>query len=533
MKLERLIDALGRPETYPHPVERVDIRQTHISVVALAGPYAYKVKKPLDLGFLDFTTLSKRLHFCHEEVRLNRRLAPEVYIGVVPLVARDGALQLEGEGTPIEYAVKMERLPEEATLLARLEVGALDEAICRRLAERVAGFHRTAAGGPEVDRMGRLEVVARNARENLEQSVDTVGGCVSEAVFGRLEAVLEQRLEELGPIIDRRAREHRPRDTHGDLHLDHVYLFPGRGPPGDLIVIDCIEFNERFRYADPVADMAFLVMDLIFRGRRDLGTAFSDAYFAAVDDPGGPDLLQFYVAYRAAVRGKVEGMAASEAELPPAERNHALRSARARWLLALSELEDPARRPGLVLVGGLPGTGKSTLAAALSEHAGFEIVSSDRVRKELAGLHPESRAGADFGAGLYTPEWDDRTYEACLERARALVFEGKRVVVDASFREAGRRRVFLDAALAWGVRARVLVCTAEPDRVRLRLDQRTAGPSDADWAVYEAAAAAWQDETDPVYAARQLEVPSGGSARAALAAAMEHLRGEGLASGIA
>jgi predicted kinase len=239
------------------------------------------------------------------------------------------------------------------------------------------------------------------------------------------------------------------------------------------------------------------------------------------------------VAYRAAVRGKVEGMAASEAELSLAEREHALRSARARWLLALTELEDAGRRPGLVLVGGLPGTGKSTLAAALSEHAGFDVVSSDRVRKELAGVDSESRADADFGEGLYTPEWDDRTYEACLGRAEALVFEGKRVVVDASFRDAGRRRVFLDAALAWGVRARVLVCTAEPDRVRRRLDQRTAGPSDADWAVYEAAAAVWQDETDPVYAARQLEVPSGGSARAALATSLGHLRRAGLASGIA
>ena len=172
-----------------------------------------------------------------------------------------------------------------------------------------------------------------------------------------------------------------PRDTHGDLHLDHVYLFPDRAPPADLVIIDCIEFNERFRFADPVADMAFLVMDLAFHGRRDLARAFADAYFRASGDEEGRALLPFYTAYRAAVRGKVEGMELAEREVPEAERAAALVRARAHWLLALGELEEPGRRPCLVLVGGLPGTGKSTLARGLAEQAGFTVIRSDLVRR--------------------------------------------------------------------------------------------------------------------------------------------------------
>jgi hypothetical protein len=528
MDIARLIDALRRPEAYPHGVETVEIRQTHISVVALAGAYAYKVKKAVDLGFLDFTTLEKRRHFCEEEVRLNRRLAADVYLGVVPLVESRGGLVVEGEGRAVEYAVKMRRLPGRATLLEHLRRGALTEEALIGLARRVAAFHEHAASGPDIGRYGRWEVVAGNARENLDQSRSHVGECLSEAVFGGLGERLEERLRALRPLIEARARSHVPRDTHGDLHLEHVYLFPERAPPRDLVVIDCIEFNERFRYADPVADMAFLVMDLAFHGRRDLATGFADAYFAAADDAEGRELLPFYVSYRAAVRGKVEGMAAGEDELPAAERRAAVERARAHWLLALAELEAPARRPCLVLVGGLPGTGKTTLAERLADEAGFELVSSDHVRKELAGLGPETSAAAAFGEGIYTPEWDDRTYGACLERASDLLFRGKRVIVDASFREAKRRRTFLEAAVTHGVRGVFLGCSASPDTVERRLAARGGGPSDADWAIYRAAAEAWEADaaSDPRWTVG--EVSNDGGADEAVAAALEHLRASGL-----
>ncbi|MDX1646389.1 MAG: AAA family ATPase [Longimicrobiales bacterium] len=526
-ELARLIEALRRPEAYPHPVGSVEVRQTHISVVFLAGAFAYKVKKPVNPGFLDFTTLERRLHFCREEVRLNRRLAPDVYLGVMPVVEAEDGLVLEGEGEPVEHAVKMRRLPDDAVLSARLERGQLSAPVLRTLGRRIADFHAGADAGAEIARFGRWEVVAGNARENLVQSRSHVGSTLSETVHRRLERSLERRLEELRDLVESRAEALVPRDTHGDLHLDHVYLFPERDAPGDLVVIDCIEFNERFRYADPVADMAFMVMDLARHGRRDLGDAFDEAYFDATGDVEGRPLLPFYVAYRAAVRGKVQGMKASEEEVPEAEREAAVRDSRAHWLLALSELEEPGARPCLVLVGGLPGTGKSTVAEGLAREAGFTVVSSDRVRKELAGLDPETSAAAGFAEGIYTSEWNDRTYAACLERVGELLFEGERVVVDASFREASRRRRFLQAASEWGVRGLFLLCTTDAESVRDRLEARKGGASDADWSIYLRAAAAWEPEEEVTRRALR-RVATDGPPEASVERALAWLRAEGL-----
>jgi aminoglycoside phosphotransferase family enzyme/predicted kinase len=528
MDLTRVIDALGRPETYPFEVESIEVRQTHISVVALAGPYVYKVKKPVELGFLDFSTLELRRHFCHEEVRLNRRMAPDVYHGVVPLVEREGQLVLEADGDPLDYAVKMRRLPDDATLLERLQSGELGPAVMRSLGVRVAGFHAEAASEPKIDRYAHWDVVAGNARENLEQSRSQLGVCLHENVFERLSRLLERRLEEHRPLIESRARAHRARDTHGDLHLDHVYLFPDRQPPTDLVVIDCIEFNERFRYADPIADMAFLVMDLDFHGRRDLSEAFAEAYFAASGDARGRELLDFYVAYRAAVRGKVEGLAAAEDEVPPSTRRDALRRAKGHWLLALSALEAIDRRPCLVLIGGLPGTGKTTLSRRLAHEANMELVTADRVRKELAGVSPEESARAQFGEGIYTAEWNDRTYDACLERALEHLFRGERVIVDASFREAGRRRRFLEAGVAAGVQVAFLECTAADETVRARLAHRESGVSDADWAIHRAAADAWEpdDVDDPRWTS--FPIPTDGGPDSTFAAARRALRSQRL-----
>lgn len=495
MELTHLIEALSRPEAYPFPAGDVEVHQTHISAVFLAGDFAYKVKKPVDLGFLDFTTLERRLHFCREEVRLNRRLAPDVYRGVVPIVkGDDNTLRVEGvEGPVVEYAVKMQRLPEAATFRSWLDREELTREVLAELARRIADFHERAARGPEVSRYGRWPVVARNALENLRQSRDHVGTTLSAAVFERLSHRVDEHLTRLKKSIERRAEARVTRDTHGDLHLDHVYWFPDRPPPDDLVVIDCIEFNERFRYADPVADVAFLVMDLLFQGHPEFAATFADAYFEASCDAEGRDLLPFYVAYRAAVRAKVAGMMTAESEVPDAERNAATERARAYWLMALGALEEPACRPCLLLIGGLPGTGKSTLARLLGQIGGFHVVSTDRVRKELAGLDPETPAPADFGGGIYTSEWNDRTYEACLARAEDRIYRGERVIVDGSFREEGRRQAFIQAACRLRVPVLFLRCTAAPEAVRARMRARTSGPSDADWTVYTRAAEAWEN----------------------------------------
>jgi predicted kinase len=324
-------------------------------------------------------------------------------------------------------------------------------------------------------------------------------------------------------LIELRAERGVPRDTHGDLRLGHVYYFPDREPPGDLVVIDCIEFNERFRFADPVADMAFLVMGLTLQGHRELARAFTEAYFRASGDGEGRALVPFYTSYRAAVRGKVEGLKLTRPEIPESDRAAALTKAQGSWLVALHELEEPGRKPCLVLVGGLPGTGKSTLARGLAGRAGFRVIRSDLVRKELAGVAGKQAGPSAFGEGIYAAEWAERTYAECLRRAEGLLFEGERVLVDANFREEAWRRAFLEAATRWGVPGGLLLCQAEPDVVRERLAGRRDDASDADWTVYLKAAETWEDPGPRTRSALQF-VSTGGSMEQALSQAVDALR---------
>jgi len=527
MDLRELIKALSAPSAYPEPVEAVELRQTHISLVFLAGSFAYKIKKPVDLGFVHYGTLALRRHSCDEEVRLNRRMAPKVYLGVVPVTREGGAIRMEGTGELVEWAVKMKRLPDRATLRARLEAGDLGAAALEEWARRLVQFHASAESGEHVAAGGSLETIAWNTRENLDQAQSQLGVTISRLTLDRLKERTEAALARLGGLIGHRAHCGVPRDTHGDLRLDHVYWFPDRDPPDDWIAVDCIEFADRFRYADPIADIAFLAMELTISGRGDLADAFVEAYLSASGDDEGRSLLPFYRSYRAAVRGKVEGMKLAEPEIPEADRAAARTRARALWLFALAELEDARHKPGLVMVAGLQGAGKSSLARALGDQAGFAIIRTDRVRKELAGRIGQDAPSAAFGQGLYTDDWNERTYAECLRRAEQLLFEGRRVIIDATFRAESRRRAFLDAARRWGVTGCLILCQADPDVIRDRLAGRRGDASDADFAIHAETARRW-DAPSPLTRDVTRTIDTGGSLARATGAALEALREFGL-----
>jgi aminoglycoside phosphotransferase family enzyme/predicted kinase len=527
VETQELIEHLSVPSAYPEQLEKVEVRQTHISVVFLVGALAYKIKKPVNLGFVDYTTLERRRHFCEEEVRLNRRLAPSVYLGVVPVTQDGGRISMEGEGTVVEWAVKMERLPDRATLLAHLEHGEVGADSIEELARRLAEFHARATSGGMVARGGSFEAVARNALENFEQSAGRVGSTLSSSTFERLKSLTEKALADLRDIIADRAVRGVPRDTHGDLRLEHVYWFPQRRPPDDWLVVDCIEFNDRYRHADPIAELAFLAMELMLEGRGNLADTFVEAYLRASGDQQGRLLLPFYRSYRAAVRAKVEGMKLAEPEVPEPEKASARLRARARWLFALSELEEPGAKPCLVLLGGLPGTGKSTLARGLADLAGFSVIRSDVVRKELVAKTRQNAARASVNDDLYSEEWNDRTYQECLRRAEPILFEGGRALVDASFHKESRRQLFLREGRRWGIATCLIVCQANPQVVRERLAHRSGDASDANWTVHAQMQTRWDELSAQTRVATSL-VDTGGSLKESLGQSIEALRRFGL-----
>ena len=308
-------------------------------------------------------------------------------------------------------------------------------------------------------------------------------------------------------------------DTHGDLHLDHIYAFPGAGPPEDLVVIDCIEFNERFRFADPIADMAFVVMDLGYHGRRDIALEFTNAYLDAAGDSEGIALVPFFSAYRAAVRTKVEGIKALESEVVVSDRKEAADRATALWMLALDELERPGKRPCLVLIGGLPGTGKSTLAHGLAQRAGFDVLRSDVIRKELA---------QGENSNLYTPAWHTRIYAECLHRAKSELMEGRRVIVDATFREESQRLAFLELAKQLALRSILVICELDRVEAERRLEARRNDVSDANTSIYREMMKEWEP-LSKASASRAVQVSTSGEQPRALDQVLLELRTRGMA----
>ncbi len=525
--LERLILELSQPRAYPgvDPNTAIECIQTHISVVFLVGREVIKIHKPVDFGFLDFTTLAARERDCRAEVEVNLELAPGVYRGVAailatpagPQVVREPAtLDLASRDQVIEWAVWMRRLPESATFASLLTRGELDGRHLWALAATLAVFYRDgadhAAAHTELAKLGDLDTVTRNVRENFDQLSTLIDRAKAErrpAPFDRdlLARVLERSEATLTQVRERIHERHqagRVRDTHGDLRLDHIYHLRSSTEPElrdveleramahrDLLIIDRIEFTDRFRWSDPISDVAFLVMDLQARGAWALARLFADHFVDASEDPQARELLPFYTGYRAMVRAKVAAMAADEPELGSVARERARAKAEARARLALVELAPAHERPCLVLIAGLPGSGKSALARALRETGNFAWLRSDELRKRLAGLDPLTSGKSEVGEGIYTSEWTERTYSACLARAADICKAGGRAIVDATFIDAERRREFVEAAIEWGVPAYLLITEAPAELIRERLAARTGDPSDADWTVYQAAAARW------------------------------------------
>ncbi len=478
----QLTTALLDPSFYPHAPAQVEMIQTHISFIFLAGDYVYKVKKAVNFGFLDFTSLDQRKCYCQEELRLNRRLAPDTYLEVLTINEDEqGLLSLAGKGETVEYALKMRRLPAQGMLKVLLK-GGLDPEVMDRLAEKIVAFHQKAATGGEIDQTGCLATVRQNHEENFQQTeayIDvTIPRCQFEFIRDYCRAFMTKNEE----LFTERVRQQRIRECHGDLHLEHICLLP------EITIFDCIEFNERFRNTDVAAEVAFLAMDLDFNGYPELAERFVRSYCNYSGDQQIITLLNFYKAYYAYVRGKVVSFKLDDPAIGRAEREAAKTTARKYFDLAFNYAARPLK-PLLIVMSGLMGTGKSVLARTLAARLGAPALQSDTLRKEMFDLDRTTRRPDPYGQGIYTNSATENTYRELFRQAGGCLQEGKSVIIDASFKKKDYRRRARDLAGKMEADFLVIECVSSEDTIRERLERRsrdTQEPSDGRWELFAA-----------------------------------------------
>lgn len=328
MDLSALKKALLSPDLYPDHPPAIQLAETHISLVFLTGNYVYKVKKPVNFGFLDFTTLEKRKYYCEQEMTLNRRLAPSLYLGVVNITEANNQITLEGKGRTVEYAVKMKQIPEDLLMDRLLKRNELTPPMLEAISDTLARFYVTAETSHRIKSFARPERIKQDTDENFEQTEKYIGVTISEEVYQDVKEKTNQFFQTQGEVFYQRISEERIRDCHGDLRLEHIFWGE------EISIFDCIEFNERFRYTDVAADIAFLAMDLDYNGREDLGDHFIRSYVKASEDQGLMNLLDFYKCYRAYVRGKVESFRLDDPSISPEEKRGAKERAQRYFDLA-------------------------------------------------------------------------------------------------------------------------------------------------------------------------------------------------------
>jgi aminoglycoside phosphotransferase family enzyme len=460
----RLIRSLSDATLYGPSCTEVRVIETHISYVLLTGSFAYKIKKAVDLGFLDFTTLDARRFYCERELELNRRLAPTIYLEVVAITGTVDAPRLGGDGPALEYAVKMREFPQDGLLTRVLSRGALTAAYVDTLAATVAAFHTASARAPSGSRVGSASKILELAVENFAE-IDPL----LEEDGDRREATMLRRWTERehasrSALFTKRQRDGFIRECHGDLHLGNIALVDG-----NVTIFDCIEFNDDMRWSDVMADVGFLVMDLQDRGRPGFAARFLNAYLERTGDYGGLEILRFYIVYRAMVRAKVACMRASQLRGAEAGR---VKIDEYREYVALAKRCAQLTAAGIVITRGPTGSGKTTRSQALVELVGAIRVRTDVERKRLHGLMPMSRSGSPLGAGLYSPSETDRTYLQVSDLTRTVAGAGYPVVVDGTFLLRRHRELFRALAVDLKIPFVIVDFVAPVEVLRTRVQER-------------------------------------------------------------
>jgi uncharacterized protein len=463
------IRELLRPEAFMHGVEAIELRETHISWVVRTGPFAYKIKKPVKLDFIDAASRQRRLFLCEEELRLNRRLAPQLYLDVVPIVRTRGELRVNGRGQVVEYAVRMHQFAASEELPALLEREDVDSAQIAALGEMLARFHMEAPVAPPKRAPERTQRMYDSVLGNLAQLLVHLDSPQPAGQLGHLVDWTHDRADALEPLFQMREQSSFVRECHGDLHVANIVRLDKR-----LVPFDCIEFDPDLRWIDVISDIAFLAMDLASHSRADLAFALLSRYLEVTGDYDGLRLLPFYAVYRALVRAKVDALMIESVPARAAEFRDRLQ----QRLRAAASWSNPAR-PFLVLMHGPSGSGKSWLSAQLVPALRAVRVRSDLERKRLAGIGTAESAIAEVRAGIYTAEFSHRTYGRLADCAESCLRSGLNVILDAAFLDATDRRLLRSLATLLRIPYVIVSCEADPITLSQRVDDRARQRKDA------------------------------------------------------
>jgi uncharacterized protein len=469
IEMPDLIQAMLQPAFYPHPVTSIQLIQTHVSYVFLTGDYAYKVKKPVNFGFLNFSTLAARQHFCLEEIQMNRQIAPEIYLDVLPITqADDHSFALNGTGQTVEYVLKMREFPQEDLFLSLFEQGKLTEAHMEELGKIVAQFHAKAQTNDYIRSFGEVAQVRQAIDENYQQTDQYIGTAQTKQQFDETKQFTDTFFDQQQELFNSRIKNNKIRECHGDLHLRNICLWENQ-----IQLFDRIEFNEPFRFVDVMYDVAFAVMDLEARQRKDLGNAFLNTYVEQTGDWEGLQVLPLYLSRQAYVRAKVTSFLLNDPSVPADVKKEAMATATDYYKLAWNYTQK--RQGRLILMSGLSGSGKTTVARYLARQLGAIHLRSDAVRKHLAGIALTEKGGAE----LYTAEMNQKTYDRLLELGIKLANLGWIVILDAKYDREAVRQNAIAQSQNHHLPIEIIHCTAPENILRDRLTSRTNDVSDA------------------------------------------------------
>jgi len=488
-KYPAIVRSLLKPDNYDHPVDSVELIETHISWVFLTGAFVYKVKKPVDMGFLDFSTLEKRHYYCNEEFRLNSRLAPEIYLGVVTVTGPEDQATIAGSGNIIDYAVKMLQFPQQMQLDRMLAADSLESQHIDALARWVAEFHQDTSVASNEDHYGEPEQILKPMTDNISHLKSLLTKPSSLEKIDKLEQWILTQYHQAETIFVQRKNQGYIRECHGDLHLRNL-AYIDESP----LAFDCIEFDPELRWLDVISDAAFLIMDLDDRQQPEFAQQFLNTYLEITGDYNATKVIHFYLVHRALVRAKVEAITAKQStQDSQAEKDAEL--AFAGYLeLAISYLEPT--KPKIIITYGMSASGKTTLSQPLVEKLPAIRIRSDVERKRLFNKLSSTETSADFNSGIYTSEASSKTYHYLTEVTEIVLDAGYTVIVDAAFLKHTQRQLFRQLANRKNVPFIILEFTAQPDTLRQRINSREKDMSDADQSVLEHQLSNWKPMSD-------------------------------------